>query len=61
MIEPFDDLAPSGQDLTDYDRSHVKLYMRLLDAVADGVMRFARALHRLDQRVLALFGTGESR
>ena len=32
-----------------------------LDAVADGVMRFARALHRLDQRVLALFGTGESR
>ena len=36
MIEPFADLAPSGQDLTDYDRSHVKLYMRLLDAADDG-------------------------
>ena len=36
MIEPFEEIAPSGQELTDYDRSHVKLYMRLLDAAADG-------------------------
>ena len=36
MITAFDDIAPSGQELTDYDRSHVKLYMRLLDAAADG-------------------------
>lgn len=36
MIEPFDDTAPAGDDLTDYDRSHVKLYMRLFDADADG-------------------------
>ncbi len=36
MIAPFQDLAPSGQDLTDYDKSHAKLYMRLLDAAADG-------------------------
>ncbi|RUU13608.1 DUF2285 domain-containing protein [Mesorhizobium sp. USDA-HM6] len=32
MIEPFDETAPSGDELTEYDRSHVKLYMRLLDA-----------------------------
>jgi hypothetical protein len=36
MIEPFDDTAPVGDELTDYDRSHVKLYMRLFDADADG-------------------------
>ncbi|RWG80085.1 MAG: DUF2285 domain-containing protein [Mesorhizobium sp.] len=36
MIEPFDDTAPMGDELTDYDRSHVKLYMRLFDADADG-------------------------
>ncbi|MGX8009069.1 DNA -binding domain-containing protein [Mesorhizobium sp. ORM8.1] len=36
MIEPFDDTAPTGEDLADYDRSHVKLYMRLFDADADG-------------------------
>ncbi|RWM32012.1 MAG: DUF2285 domain-containing protein [Mesorhizobium sp.] len=36
MIEPFDDTAPTGDKLTDYDRSHVKLYMRLFDADADG-------------------------
>lgn len=36
MTKAFDDIAPSGQELTEYDRSHVKLYMRLLDAAADG-------------------------
>jgi hypothetical protein len=36
MIEPFDETAPAGDELTDYGRSHVKLYMRLFDADADG-------------------------
>lgn len=36
MIEPFDDLAPTCAELTDYDRAHIKLYMRLLDAAAEG-------------------------
>lgn len=36
VIDPFEDSAPSGQELTDYDKSHIKLYMRLLDAAADG-------------------------
>ncbi|MBZ7921524.1 DUF2285 domain-containing protein [Ensifer adhaerens] len=36
MIEPFEDTAPSAPELTEYDRSHIKLYMRLLDAAADG-------------------------
>ncbi|MER9442204.1 DUF2285 domain-containing protein [Mesorhizobium sp. M0340] len=36
MIEPFDDIAPTGDELTEYDRTHVKLYMRLFDADADG-------------------------
>lgn len=30
------DEAPDGDLLTDYDRAHVKLYCRLLDAEADG-------------------------
>lgn len=36
MIVPFRDNAPTGEELTDYDRSHVKLYVRLLDADAEG-------------------------
>ncbi|HWJ75906.1 MAG TPA: DUF2285 domain-containing protein [Kaistia sp.] len=36
MTETFDDTAPSGTDLTDYDRAHIRLYMRVLDAAADG-------------------------
>lgn len=36
MIDPFDDIAPSGEILTDYDRAHIKLYARLLDATAEG-------------------------
>ena len=35
-VVPFDDIAPVGDELTEYDRAHVKLYMRLLDADADG-------------------------
>jgi hypothetical protein len=48
MIEPFVDIAPSGQELTEYDRSHIKLYMRLLDADADGA--------RWEEAVQVLFG-----
>ncbi|WP_027164751.1 DUF2285 domain-containing protein [Mesorhizobium sp. WSM3224] len=36
MIGPFDHIAPTGDELTDYDRNHIKLYMRLFDADADG-------------------------
>ncbi len=36
MTQPFEDIAPIGQELTEYDRTHVKLYVRLLDAAADG-------------------------
>jgi hypothetical protein len=32
----FRDEAPDGDHLTDYDRTHIKLYCRLLDAEADG-------------------------
>jgi hypothetical protein len=30
------DEPPDGATLTEYDRAHVKFYMRLLDAEADG-------------------------
>lgn len=36
MTPAFEDMAPDSADLTDYDRTHIKLYMRLLDAAADG-------------------------
>ncbi|MDX3925911.1 MAG: DUF2285 domain-containing protein [Shinella sp.] len=36
MIDPFEDIAPCGSELTEYDRFHMKLYMRLLDAAAEG-------------------------
>ncbi|WP_379071762.1 DNA -binding domain-containing protein [Mesorhizobium sp. UC22_110] len=36
MIEPFDDSAPGGDEITEYDRTHVKLYLRLLDAETEG-------------------------
>jgi hypothetical protein len=32
----FQDQPPDGDDLTDYDRTHLKLYMRLLDAHVSG-------------------------
>jgi hypothetical protein len=32
----FLDEPPESSVLTDYDREHMKLYMRLLDAAADG-------------------------
>lgn len=35
-VEDFSDDPPQGESLSGYDRDHVKLYMRLLDSVADG-------------------------
>jgi hypothetical protein len=32
----FHDVAPVSDELTEYDRAHIKLYMRLLDAADDG-------------------------
>ncbi|WP_095203509.1 DNA -binding domain-containing protein [Mesorhizobium carmichaelinearum] len=34
--EAFLDQPPENQELTRYDREHMKLYIRLLDAAADG-------------------------
>lgn len=34
--QTFADEPPSGEKLTSYDRAHMKLYMRLLDAARDG-------------------------
>lgn len=42
------DDAPSGPALTEYDRTHFKLYMRLLDAEADGA--------KWQEAVCVLFG-----
>ena len=37
MTQPdFLDAPPQDEALTDYDRRHLKLYLRLLDAQADG-------------------------
>ena len=35
-LPPFNDIAPVSCELTEYDRAHIKLYMRLLDAADDG-------------------------
>ncbi len=32
----FLDAPPASAELTDYDRSHMKVYMRVLDATTDG-------------------------
>ncbi|MPR12643.1 DUF2285 domain-containing protein [Microvirga tunisiensis] len=36
MADDFLDSPPESEARTDYDRSHIKLYLRLLDAAADG-------------------------
>jgi hypothetical protein len=36
VTKTFEDTVPSAAELTDYDRAHIKLYARLLDATADG-------------------------
>ncbi|WP_409418315.1 DNA -binding domain-containing protein [Phenylobacterium sp.] len=33
---PLQATPPAGSSLTDYDRQHIKTYLRLLDAAADG-------------------------
>ena len=33
--EPIEDAPPASDRLTDYDRSHLKTYLRLLDAAAE--------------------------
>ena len=35
MMGNFDDTPPTPDHLTDYDRRHAKLYLRLLDAAAE--------------------------
>jgi hypothetical protein len=37
MVTPdFLDAPPDSEELTDYDRSHMKLYMRVFDAASEG-------------------------
>ena len=36
VAEPYQNNPPIGDGLTDYDRSHLKLYLQILDATADG-------------------------
>lgn len=36
MPADFDDQPPNGSEVTEYDRAHLSLYLRLLDADADG-------------------------
>ena len=36
MTDAFADIVPIAPELTDNDRAHIKLYVRLLDATADG-------------------------
>lgn len=49
-IQAFLDKPPSGDSLTSYDREHMKLYMRLLDAERDGAdwRKAVRILFGLD-------------
>ena len=35
-VEQFSDAPPASDQITDYDRQHLKLYLRLLDAAAEG-------------------------
>lgn len=34
--QPIADLAPSDEHVTDYDRAHFKVYLRMLDAAKEG-------------------------
>ena len=36
MIQPFEDVAPSGTEITNYDREHEMLYVCLLDRKEKG-------------------------
>ncbi|MEM9763205.1 MAG: DUF2285 domain-containing protein [Pseudomonadota bacterium] len=48
--EDFDEFPPENDFVTDYDRRHLKLYARLLDAEADGapLVDIARILFGID-------------
>lgn len=51
MASPdFQNAPPESAELTDYDRSHMTLYMRVLDAAADGAdwREIAEVLFGLD-------------
>ena len=50
--DEFADSPPAGTSVTEYDRQHLKLYARLLDAEADGAS--------LDEVVRLLFGIDAS-
>lgn len=51
--EDFLDEPPESAALTDYDRAHAKLYLRLLDAAAEGAdwREVASVLFKLDPEV----------
>lgn len=34
--DPIADIAPSDEHVTDYDRAHFKVYLRMLDAAKEG-------------------------
>ena len=36
VADPYLDSPPTSSELTDYDRNHLKLYLQILDAAADG-------------------------
>ena len=36
MADTYLDSPPTSSELTDYDRNHLKLYLQILDAAADG-------------------------
>lgn len=48
--DTFENEPPTSHTLTDYDRIHLKLYLRLLDAEADGAdwQEVVRVLFHLD-------------
>ena len=50
VTEPYRDSPPESEGLTDYDRSHLKLYLQILDAAADSAdwREVVRVLFNID-------------
>jgi Uncharacterized conserved protein (DUF2285) len=50
ITEPYRDSPPESDGLTDYDCSHLKLYLQIFDASADGVdwREVVRVLFNID-------------
>lgn len=50
ITEPHRDSPPKSDGLTDYDRSHLKLYLQILDATADNIdwREVVRVLFNID-------------